>query len=152
MNVEVTELALAFPLFRDADQETSLGRRHQVNLILVSFSNQILTYILATWIGVIPPLEQQMLLFNTDRMQRRFEPLASTTCERFRFLGICFVPMWKHTVSMKKKRHSNINVNAPRHRRRKKAPLPVIVRHPMPMTIRWRYDADDYTMTMTVTV
>ncbi|XP_068715873.1 uncharacterized protein [Montipora foliosa] len=29
VNVEVTELALAFPLFRDADQETSLGRRHQ---------------------------------------------------------------------------------------------------------------------------
>ena len=42
-----------------------------------------------------------MLSFNTDFMQRRFEPLASTTCEIFVFLGICFASMCKQTVSMK---------------------------------------------------
>lgn len=32
-DVEMTELALAFPLFSDSDNGTSLGKRHQVKFI-----------------------------------------------------------------------------------------------------------------------
>ena len=32
-DVEMTELAVAFPLFGDSDNNTNLGKRHQVNCI-----------------------------------------------------------------------------------------------------------------------
>lgn len=80
-----------------------------------------------------------MLLFNTDRMQRRFEPLASTTCERFRFLGICFVPVCKHTVSMKKKETQQYKCKRAKARKKEKG---TTYGH------RPSSDADDYTMTI----